>query len=144
MSRIITPVHIAPVCGHPVRFFRSPRAGPDLPWHAVEDLYAAARLPGELRRRMMRMTRSFEGGVDSVTIATTEGPLVIGAHSLAQGFIGALQEIDLLPDGFGQQYTRAGAQTLGVLTASLSLEEVVAFVSAAAKKAGSPEIGGAA
>ncbi|WP_447694338.1 hypothetical protein [Methylobacterium sp. A52T] len=46
------PIHIATINGVSVHFFRGPSAGPDMPWHAHEELLAALALPSDLRRAL--------------------------------------------------------------------------------------------
>ena len=48
----ITPLHIATVGGHPLRFFKTPLndGRPDLVWHAVDDLQHCLVAPGDKER----------------------------------------------------------------------------------------------
>ena len=45
MTALVAPIHTGRLNGQPVRFFKGPSGGPELPWHAVEDLYRALGLP---------------------------------------------------------------------------------------------------
>ena len=46
MSVILAPIHTAALGNATLRFFRSPLAGPDLPWHVHDDLALASAFRG--------------------------------------------------------------------------------------------------
>ena len=51
MGDLTAPHATLEIDGVPVRFFRSPEAGPHLPWHALDDLYRAMRFARPLRKK---------------------------------------------------------------------------------------------
>ena len=106
MNGLVSPIAAPNVAGVPVRFFKSPEAGPHLPWHAVDDLYRSMKFPRDLRRRMLQNAQGFAGG-DFKTVATTDGPVVIGSHPMAQGLIGAAVEANGTDPGFEMLYAKA-------------------------------------
>ena len=57
MNAVVTPLHVGTVGGVPVRFFRGPSGQPELPWHAVDDLYRALGLPRAKRRFLLQATQ---------------------------------------------------------------------------------------
>ena len=78
-------IHTADVAGSPVRFFRSPLPGDDLPWHALEDLWTAAGLPQAVRREsMVGLQQEWKDDVRAVCLDGVS--LVIAPHWIAQGF----------------------------------------------------------
>ena len=89
---IHTPVHVGVVAGKPLRFFRSPKPGPQMPWHAHDDLLSCLDLPDDLkldfRRRLVGPWKA-----DVRTVAVAEGVVTIAPHFIAQGLIGAAIEI---------------------------------------------------
>ena len=127
---LISPIHTATINGHPLRFFKGPAAGPDLPWHAMDDLYRAMALSLALRRHMLQMTQRRWGG-DLRTVATADGPVVIAPHFVAQGMIGAAVETMGVPASFEGEYTRAGVEAMKKLTGDLPPQTKVAFAVAA-------------
>ncbi len=106
MNGLVSPILVPDVAGEPVRFFKSPEAGPHLPWHAVDDLYKAMQFPRDLRRMMLRNAQGFAGG-DFKTVATSTGLTVIGSHPMAQGLIGAAIEAHGTDPSFEIAYARS-------------------------------------
>ncbi len=121
MSALVSPTATPDVAGVPVRFFKSPEAGPHLPWHAVDDLYRAMRFPRDLRRRMLQNAQGFAGG-DFKTVATVDGPVVIGSHPMAQGLIGAAIEANGTDPGFEMLYAKAAASAMQAQVGDLGPE----------------------
>ncbi len=107
----LPPIATPEIAGTPARFFKSPEIGPHLPWHAVDDLYRAMKFPRDLRRIMLRNAQDFAGG-DFKTVATAEGPVVIGSHPMAQGLIGAAIEAHGTDPGFEMTYAKATAAAM--------------------------------
>ncbi len=91
MRAVISSLHSGPICGREVRFFRSPLAGPDFPWHSVDDLHLALNFPRELRRHFKAMLQRDWGGKIR-TIATRRGVTTIAPHPMAQGLIESLED----------------------------------------------------
>lgn len=129
--RPLTPIlHTATVAGKPVRFVASPLTGPDFPRHVAEDLFLALRFPRAVRREFQqRLQDRFSGEVR--TVATTTGIVTICPHYMAQGGIGAGEEIGCAPYEAAGDYARAGAAALTVLTNSLGLSGLDRVVYAA-------------
>lgn len=130
----VTPLHTGLVAGHPVRFFRGPASGPDMPWHALEDLYRALGLPRSLRRHMRQMTQR-RWGTELRTIATGDEVVVIAPHFVAQGLVGAASEagrgLVSDPDRVDREYHREGAKALKALTGDMPLASAIDFAMAA-------------
>ena len=121
MSDLASPIACPEITGTPVRFFRSPEIGPHLPWHAVDDLYKAMQFPRDLRRMMLQNAQGFAGG-DFKTVATTDGPVVIGSHPMAQGLIGAAIAANGTDPKFEMAYARAAASAMEAMLGDLGPE----------------------
>lgn len=129
-----SPIHTGEVNGKPLRFFRSPKPGPQMPWHVHDDLVTCLGLPRDLRRYFMRkMVNHWKD--DIVTVATKDGIVTIAPHYVAQGLIGAVQDAKMaaLYEGIERDYTREGAKALSVLTRFMGPEESVQYLVAAYK-----------
>lgn len=91
MSRrgIVRPLWVATMqAGAKVRFFRSPKPGADLPWHAPDDLMKAIHVPHETREAIrIGMACRFRGTVQ--TVAAETGPLTIAPFWCGTGLINA-------------------------------------------------------
>jgi len=134
--RPLTPIlHTATVAERPVRFVAPPLTGPDFPWHVAEDLYLALRFPRAVRREFQqRLQDKFSSEVR--TVATATGIVTICPHYMAQGCIGAGEEIGCAPYEAAGDYARAGAAALSALTNGLGLSglESVAYACEAFKR----------
>ncbi|GJD36588.1 hypothetical protein [Methylobacterium aerolatum] len=93
MSAILVPSYTGTLNNKPLRFFMAPLPGPHLPWHAPEDLQHCLDLPRDLRRDFQRKLRSSEWKDDIRTVATSDGIVTIAPHFMAQGLIGAMQDV---------------------------------------------------
>lgn len=134
----LTPIlHEAIVAGVRVRFFRPPTSSPDFPWHVADDLFAALRFPRPVRRHFQQQLRAQHAGRIR-TVATSEGIVTLAPHFMAQGAIGAGEEIGCAPYEAEIDYARAGAKALSILTASLGLQgmESVAYAAEAFRRGG--------
>jgi hypothetical protein len=87
MTAFVSPIHTGRLNGQPVRFFKGPTGGPELPWHAVDDLYRALGLPRAVRRQLLRMTQE-TWRQELRTVATTDGVVTIAPHDVAQACSG--------------------------------------------------------
>lgn len=134
--RPLTPIlHAATIAGKTVRFVAPPNPGPDFPWHVADDLFVALRFPRPVRREFQqRLQGKFSGEVR--TVATATGIVTICPHYMAQGSIGAGEEIGCAPYEANGDYARAGAAALTALTTGLGLNgiESVAYVCEAFKR----------
>src|SRR3712207_3966318 len=92
MNAAVAPTHTGRLNGQPARFFTGPSGGPELPWHAVEDLYQALGLPRSVRRQLLRMMQE-TWGQELRTVATRDGVGTIAPHFVAQGLLGAAAEL---------------------------------------------------
>ena len=92
MSALASPAYTGTVNDKPLRFFKAPLQGAQLPWHAAADLHHCLSLPRDLRRHFRQSLRSSEWKDDVRTIATHDGIVTIAPHFMAQGLIGAMQE----------------------------------------------------
>ncbi len=117
-TTINRPIATEEISGTPVRFFKAPLPIPHLPWHSLDDLHRAMRFPRALRKQMLEMSRAFPGG-DFITVSTSDGPVVIGSHPMAQGVIGAAVEVHGLRAGFERDYAKAAAAAMDALTGEL-------------------------
>ena len=136
MGDLTAPLATLDIDGVPVRFFCSPESGPHLPWHALDDLYRAMRFDRALRKRMLRHAQAFPGA-DFKTVATKEGPVVIGSHPMAQGLIGAAAEakgtMHGVPANFEAKYVEAAAAAMNAFTGNLPPMEALRLTITAAR-----------
>jgi hypothetical protein len=108
---MIKPLHVASIGGHPVRFFRTPNndGRPDLPWHAVDDLYRALELNREQRKGFLHMLRK-RGGIR--TLATSDGIVIVAPHFIAQGCIDAMIDVGVAPSAVRIEYDLASTEAV--------------------------------
>lgn len=115
-------IHTATINGTTVRFFRGPTDGPDMPWHAHEELLAALALPRDLRR-VLKAALLKHWKEACHTVEAEGEPVLIAPHFVAQGLIGMAQEIGkgvtTTPDLVDREYARAGVGAMNALTAHL-------------------------
>lgn len=126
MIVIAAAIHVATVNGVTVRFFRGPTDGPDMPWHAHEELLAALALPRDLRRALKAaLLRSWKSACH--TIEADGEPVLIAPHFVAQGLIDMAKEVGkgvtTTPKVVDREYARAGVAALNALTAHLPAAE---------------------
>jgi hypothetical protein len=119
MSVILAPIHTAALGNSTLRFFKSPLAGPDLPWHVHDDLAACLGLPRDARRqfRQKLIGGPFKGDVR--TVATASGIVTIAPHFAAQGLIGAAMQIGLASHALEAEYVAAAIASFRVITGDL-------------------------
>ena len=130
MTGLTSPLHVGIINARDVRFFKGPSNGPEMPWHAVEDLYQALGLPRSLRRELLRKTQA-HWGMELRSVATADGPVVVAPHYVAQGLIGAAVEAMGAPPHVEKDYARAGVGALNALTGDLGPKAAIEFVVAA-------------
>ena len=140
---IVAPIHTATISGHEVRFFESPKGQPDLPWHAVDDLFKDC-IPSRHDRRFYLRSIQRDWGIDIVTVATPTGPVTIAPHFAAQGLLGAMIEVGRISEEVERAYVDAGIAALDALTNRLPAEARVDFVLRAAKNSQGSKAGGSA
>lgn len=126
MIAVASPIHTATINGVALRFFRGPADGPDMPWHAHEELLAALALPRDLRRALKAaLLRSWKEACHTVEVDGE--PVLIAPHFVAQGLIGMAQEvgkgITTTPDLVDREYARAGVAAMSALTAHIPAAE---------------------
>ena len=115
-THITTPLHVATVNGKPLRFFRSPHDRPDLPWHVPADLATCFALEdGPAGAILCDMATNSRWKDDVRTVGTVEGLMMIASHSVAQGFLGAMEEVGQIPNGAFETYARAGLPAMDKL-----------------------------
>ena len=110
---MITPLHIATVGGHPLRFFRTPLddGRPDLVWHAVDDLHRCLGLNRHGRKFFLHALRSNkEWSAIIRTVATADGVVTLAPHFMAQGWIDAMIDEGSAPASVRADYDRAGVE----------------------------------
>lgn len=131
MREIVKPVHKATVGRGEIRFFRPPFDEPHQPWHAVDDLHRALGLPRPIRREFKaRLERDWRADVRHAF--TGAGFEFIAPHWMAQGFIGAAEEMGALPiPDFETRYAVEVAQAMSIMTAHLSGIDAVNYSIAA-------------
>jgi hypothetical protein len=131
---MITPLHIAEINGERLRFFKTPLndGRPDLPWHAVDDLYRVMKLPRGLRRHFRERIRTVR------TVATAEGLVTIGPHLLAQGAIDVMIAAKETSASVKNDYAMAAAEAMerlaDVLPFAFPSDEYLAWMVAAMKR----------
>ncbi|MCJ2098973.1 hypothetical protein [Methylobacterium sp. E-046] len=126
MISVSTPIHTATINGLPVRFFRGPADGPDMPWHAHEELLATLALPRDLRRALKAaLLKHWKEACHTVEVQGE--PVLIAPHFVAQGLIGMARElgkaITTTPDLVDRDYARAGVAAMNALTAHMPAAE---------------------
>ncbi|HVI67421.1 MAG TPA: hypothetical protein VM910_33310 [Bradyrhizobium sp.] len=90
---MVSPLHIATVGGHPLRFFCTPLddGRPDLPWVAIDDLGRCLGLSRAHRRIYLAVFyRVWKEAVR--TVATPDGRVSIVPHTMARASVEALIE----------------------------------------------------
>jgi hypothetical protein len=133
MSNIVAPIHTAPLGKATLRFFRSPLAGPDLPWHVHDDLAACLGLPRDARRQFRQRLISGPFKADVRVVATPDGIATIAPHFAAQGLIGAAIEAGLASAAFEDRYTAAAIAAFKAMTGDLPPMAALEMAIAAAK-----------
>jgi hypothetical protein len=115
------PLHTGTVCGHPVRFFRSPNndGRPDFPWFAIDDLQKAVGLNRQARQFFLHKMRSSNWGNAARTVATDDGRVTVAPHFVAQGFLSASIDKGMATPSAETDYACAGADAMMKLTAHL-------------------------
>lgn len=93
MKPLLRPAFVGRLNDKPLRFFKAPLPGPHLPWHAAEDLHQCLALPRDLRRHFQQRLKSSEWKDHVRTVAIAEGIVTIAPHFVAQGLIGAMQDV---------------------------------------------------
>jgi len=130
MTALVAPIHTGRLNSQPVRFFKGPAGGPELPWHAVEDLYQALGLPRSVRRQLLRMMQE-TWGQELRTAATKDGLVTIAPHFVAEGLLGAAAELMGSRAKAGADlesaYAHAGSEALKKLAGDLPPLASVAF-----------------
>lgn len=125
MGSLAAPLHIGRLNDRPLRFFRAPVSGNQLPWHAWEDMQACLDLAPDIRAYFRRCLME-DWASDVRTVATSEGIVTIAPHWMAQGIIGAIGEIKGTEPTWSIAYTGQMVAAWGVLTgdmpASASME----------------------
>jgi hypothetical protein len=126
---MITPLHIATVGGHSLRFFRTPLndGRPDLPWHCVDDLHKCLGLNRDLRRIFLRKLKNAKW--PSKTIAAADGVITIAPHFVAQGTIDAMVDEGIAPGSVGTEYARTGAEALKKIAPPVFATDTEAWLS---------------
>jgi hypothetical protein len=134
--RALTPVlDTGQIDGKEVRFFRSPSSAPDFPWHATDDLHVALGFPRDLRRQFAQKLRA-GWAKDVRTVATSSGLVTIAPHFMAQGMIGAAEEVGCGPYTASTDYARAVAGAMKLLAGDLHGQAFLDFILAAARTGG--------
>lgn len=117
-------LHTGTVGGKPLRFFAPPVLKPDLPWHALEDLYRCLDLPRPVRREMMSKTVK-RWAPDLRTVRVGREAVMIAPHFMAQGLIQSLEDvlwdIGRVPRNAYLDYARAGAVATAALLDQLKI-----------------------
>lgn len=91
---IVAPTFTGDLLGKPLRFFKAPRLGIRLPWHAIDDLHRCLSLPRDLCRHYRQQLQR-DHSHDVETVATDGGIEIIAPHWMAQGVIQAFEETGL-------------------------------------------------
>ena len=128
-----TPIHTAALGKSTLRFFKSPLARPDLPWHVHDDLAACLGLPRDVRRQFHRMLTNGPFKADIRVVATPDGIVTIAPHFAAQGLIGAAVEAGLASASFEDRYSAAAIAAFKMMTGDLPPLAAVEMAIAAAK-----------
>lgn len=125
MTSLVSPIYTTTLNGQRFRFFRAPTDRPELPWHAVDDLYRALGLSRDMRRDILRMTRE-RWGKELRTIATPDGPTVIAPHFVAQGMICVVEDMGRAK-GTYTAYAIIGAEAVDELLRGFKSQDAIAY-----------------
>jgi hypothetical protein len=136
-----TPLHIATVGGHPLRFFKTPLndGRPDMPWVAVDDLGRCLDLNRAHRRILLTLFHQIGKGKKIVhTVATSDGPVSIAPHAWAKLALEAMIDTGRAraPANVRDEYANAVAEAMMKLNPGPfpSPEEATAWMNAAASR----------
>lgn len=135
---IATAIHIGQFNGKPIRFFTSPIAGPQLVWHAQDDLYQCLGFDADTRATFMRLTAR-DWADETRVVATDAGPVRIAPHFMAQGIIAAaptIVKIDRTEDELLNEYATVAGTAMQVVTADMTSEDSFNFLILAVKNQG--------
>ena len=132
MREIIEPVYTAMINDVPVRFFKAPGADPHLPWHSVDDLHKAMKLPHHVQQQLLQRTATMLGGKIK-RVESLDGQVVIASHSVAQGLIASAIEAHGFSQVFERDYARASAEAMNTVSGELSGMETLRLTIAAAR-----------
>jgi hypothetical protein len=125
-NEVIEPLHEAIVRGNRLRFFKSPLndGKPDFPWHSIDDLANCMGLSSVQREFILRSMRNKPNVGDPLrTVSTSNGPVVIAPHYVAQGMIGALRQMKKVSKSAADAYARAGADACTKLIGGMSFTD---------------------
>lgn len=132
MTKLVKPIASPLINGTLVRFFKAPLPELHIPWHSVDDLHRALHLPRHLSKQLLENSRAFPRG-EFQTIATADGPVVIGSHPMAQGMLGAAIEAGGAPERLGTAYAMAAAEAMKALVGDVPVEARIAMSLTAAR-----------
>lgn len=123
----VTVLHAAEINGSTVRFFRSRRDGPDMPFVGLLDMLTATRFPVEGRKLYMdNLPKEFPEEVDTFAADEADGTAIVRvcSHGMARGIIGIgehLKSADVA-------YRLAAVDAVNKLTAEMGLSDQIAFL----------------
>lgn len=112
---MLSPLYNAEINGHRLRFFKNPDGTRDMPWHAFYDLLMLTNYSNREAKQMLAATRGGPFKAKVQTIATSEGPVVIGPHWMAQGMIGAMLDVGQITPEIEAAYVKASAHVIGLM-----------------------------
>jgi hypothetical protein len=135
-------IHVATFNAATLQFFKSPDEGPQIPWHAQDDLFNCLELNHNARMASREMIAECDELGKSVRIVLTDNGIVtIAAHCTAQGLIAAIAESrsnaakvlrpKIAPrseNDLQAEYAKAVGGAIEVLTDAMSDEESYNFV----------------
>lgn len=101
------PIHVHQINGRPLRFFLAPNGSEAFPWFAFKDLVGAAVLERDVEERFSShaMTAPFRD--DMRVQAVAGGQVLIAPLHMAQGFIGAMEEIFSIGPALNREFIDA-------------------------------------
>ncbi|ACK51690.1 hypothetical protein Msil_2770 [Methylocella silvestris BL2] len=121
------PIHSGNGCR--LRFFRSPRLRPELPWHAVSDLLEVLAYPIEVQLDLLRGLRT-GWGRRVATIAVSGGPIVIAPNPFAIELIAPAIEGQLVTPEIQDEYRHAATEALLELIPNIAGDAPYRFLDA--------------
>ncbi|WP_029606233.1 hypothetical protein [Kozakia baliensis] len=101
------PIHVHQVNDRPVRFFLAPNGSEAFPWFAFKDLVGAAALGRDVEERFSShaMTSPFRDDMRMQPVAG--GQTLIAPLHMAQGLIGAMEEIFSIGPALDREFINA-------------------------------------
>jgi hypothetical protein len=125
---VIAPIHAVQIDGFCIRFFGSPAAVPDMPWHAASDIWRAQGCTEEWTTRIVNKLRSLPLPDLVNRLETESGPEVIAPHFIALQAYDALIARGMAFESHKEIYTTAAHEAAFMQAAKRKFGPLVSAV----------------